>query len=243
MDPKERAARYIDKLPPAVAGQNGHDAIYRAACVLSVGFALPEGDVSSLLADWNHRHASPPFSEKELAHKVRQAMKAADKADDLGHLLSKGSGPNQSSTLKKASETSEPRTRRTDFSNLLKGGRRKHAPSRTPRTVKITSFNAVLKEKEKLLDKRISPSPSETSEPSSPSPSHPKANPVSSGPPPAPLSLVRSIAQLMKRYAEAHEGQEPNVVHIDPAVVHHQATFLNMRVIPHQGDPFVDFAE
>lgn len=70
----ERARRYIAKLPPSITGCGGHNACFHAACVLAIGFGLPEGEVYGLLAEWNQQ-CQPPWSERELRHKVAQAMK------------------------------------------------------------------------------------------------------------------------------------------------------------------------
>lgn len=69
----ERARVYVSKLPPAVSGQGGHAQTYRAACVLARGFGLPEGDCMNLIREYSAR-CVPPWSEKELAHKVKSAM-------------------------------------------------------------------------------------------------------------------------------------------------------------------------
>lgn len=75
-DRVESARRYVAKMPAAVAGQGGHDATFKVACVLLQGFDLAMSDAASLLAEYNVRCA-PPWSERELAHKLRQADKAS----------------------------------------------------------------------------------------------------------------------------------------------------------------------
>lgn len=70
----ERARRYISKLPPSIAGCGGHNACFHAACVLAIGFGLPEHEVYGLLCEWNQQ-CQPPWSERELRHKVSQALK------------------------------------------------------------------------------------------------------------------------------------------------------------------------
>jgi RecA-family ATPase len=66
------ARAYLAKLPPAVAGQGGHPATYRAASILANGFDLPWSDAWSLLQEFNLR-CSPPWSEKDLRHKLNDA--------------------------------------------------------------------------------------------------------------------------------------------------------------------------
>jgi hypothetical protein len=85
MTTKERAALWLAKVPPAISGSGGHNQTYTAAVGLTHGFCLPFEDAYSLLADWN-RSCQPPWTERELAHKVRQAI---DQPHDKprGHLL------------------------------------------------------------------------------------------------------------------------------------------------------------
>lgn len=66
------ARAYLAKLPSAVAGQGGHPATYRAASILANGFDLPWSDAWALLQEFNVR-CSPPWSEKDLRHKLNDA--------------------------------------------------------------------------------------------------------------------------------------------------------------------------
>lgn len=72
----ERAKHYVETLPASVAGSRGHDALFRAACVLSHGFNLDDADAWPILLDYNAR-CLPPWSEGELRHKLTQAHTAA----------------------------------------------------------------------------------------------------------------------------------------------------------------------
>jgi hypothetical protein len=65
----------LSGLPPAISGQSGHRATFRAACEC-VRFGLGDGDALALLGEFNRR-CSPPWSQKELAHKLADARKAA----------------------------------------------------------------------------------------------------------------------------------------------------------------------
>lgn len=67
------ARAYLAKLPAAVSGQGGHPATYRAASILAHGFDLPYDDAWALLNEWNRSHCSPPWSEKDLRHKLNDA--------------------------------------------------------------------------------------------------------------------------------------------------------------------------
>ena len=68
----ERARKYLAKLPPAVSGQSGHNATFHVACVLVLGFGLPQDVALGILAEWNQA-CQPPWSESELRHKIQSA--------------------------------------------------------------------------------------------------------------------------------------------------------------------------
>jgi hypothetical protein len=70
----ERARRYLAKLPPAISGQGGHKATFHAACVLVRGFVLERDDALQLMREWNET-CQPPWTERELEHKVDDALK------------------------------------------------------------------------------------------------------------------------------------------------------------------------
>jgi RecA-family ATPase len=72
MDTLDRARQYLAKLPPAVAGQNGHSQTFRVACVLVQGFALSTADARGLMQEYSSR-CVPPWTEKEIEHKLKDA--------------------------------------------------------------------------------------------------------------------------------------------------------------------------
>lgn len=82
---RERARAYLEKLPPAISGDHGHDRTFHAACTLVLGFALPVEEALPLLQHYSQR-CQPPWKEEELLHKLRDA----DKKETLrGYLLGK----------------------------------------------------------------------------------------------------------------------------------------------------------
>ena len=72
MTPLDRAHKYVANMPPAIAGSGGHSATFTVATVLVHGFSLSQSDAMIVLASFNRR-CDPPWSEKELAHKIEQA--------------------------------------------------------------------------------------------------------------------------------------------------------------------------
>ncbi|MFN9132653.1 MAG: bifunctional DNA primase/polymerase, partial [Phycisphaerales bacterium] len=90
-----RAAAYLDRIPPAISGSGGHSQTYTAATAMVHGFALDPEAAFSLLWDRYNPRCDPPWSEKELRHKVTDAankphdrplgwLRDAQKAEDLG---------------------------------------------------------------------------------------------------------------------------------------------------------------
>jgi KaiC/GvpD/RAD55 family RecA-like ATPase len=70
----DRARKYIAKMPPAISGQGGHNTTFHVACVLVLGFGLPEDCALALLREYNQT-CNPPWSERELQHKISQAAR------------------------------------------------------------------------------------------------------------------------------------------------------------------------
>lgn len=90
----ERARAYIAKMPPAISGQGGHNQTLCAARVLVHDFALPECDAWTLLNEFN-AVCQPPWSEKELQHKLSEAQKLSQAGQcerALGNLLDSNAG-------------------------------------------------------------------------------------------------------------------------------------------------------
>lgn len=69
----ERCRNYVSRMPAAVSGQGGHNATFNVACEC-VRFGLGDGDGLAVLTEYNTR-CQPPWSEKELRHKLDGARK------------------------------------------------------------------------------------------------------------------------------------------------------------------------
>jgi hypothetical protein len=72
----ERARKYIAKTEPAISGQNGSGAAFNVACKLVLGFGLSRDTALVLYREWNQT-CKPPWSERELVHKIDDAAKQA----------------------------------------------------------------------------------------------------------------------------------------------------------------------
>jgi replicative DNA helicase len=78
----ERAAKYVEKMPSAISGENGHARTYHVACVLVKGFELSSDQAMSILKEFNAR-CDPPWSDYELQHKLDDAQKASGQSGYL----------------------------------------------------------------------------------------------------------------------------------------------------------------
>lgn len=78
-DMVDRARAYVAKMPSAIAGAGGHDATFNVARKLVQDFDLREAEAWALLLEYNTR-CEPPWSEKELRHKIESAKKAHTRA-------------------------------------------------------------------------------------------------------------------------------------------------------------------
>lgn len=72
-DVERRALAYLDKLPAAISGNGGHAATYAAATVLVHGFEIDPDRALTLLLDHYNPRCDPPWTEKDLRHKVDSA--------------------------------------------------------------------------------------------------------------------------------------------------------------------------
>lgn len=71
----ERARKYVEKMPGAISGENGHGKTYHVACVLVKGFELPTIQAMEIMKEYNAT-CDPPWTDHELQHKIDSAAKA-----------------------------------------------------------------------------------------------------------------------------------------------------------------------
>jgi hypothetical protein len=72
----ERARKYVARMPVGISGSHGHDAARDVAVALVRGFALTAGEAWPLLLEFSGR-CQPPWSDKELRHKLDDAEHTA----------------------------------------------------------------------------------------------------------------------------------------------------------------------
>ena len=71
---------------PAISGNRGHDATFAVAAVLVHGFAFSRDLAWPIMLEFNAR-CDPPWSEKDLDHKLDDATKLARHSKPRGYLL------------------------------------------------------------------------------------------------------------------------------------------------------------
>lgn len=83
-DVEKRALRYLEKLPASISGSGGHGALWTAALALVRGFRIaPPRALQMLKTEFNPR-CQPPWSEREIRHKVEGAEQ--DATTEYGYL-------------------------------------------------------------------------------------------------------------------------------------------------------------
>ena len=81
----DRARRYLAACDPAISGQGGHNATLHAAHSLVVGYGLGDATALGLLLSEYNPRCAPPWTEKELRHKLDSAR--ANSQKPVGYLL------------------------------------------------------------------------------------------------------------------------------------------------------------
>ncbi len=75
----QRARAYLACVEGAISGQGGHRRTFRVACKLThpypQGFGLSFEQAFPLIKEWSETSCEPPWSDRELAHKLEDAIK------------------------------------------------------------------------------------------------------------------------------------------------------------------------
>ena len=72
-DIETRVVAYLAACDPAISGAHGHDQAFGVACRVGPGFDLHPEDAYRYLRDHYNPRCQPPWSEKEMRHKVDDA--------------------------------------------------------------------------------------------------------------------------------------------------------------------------
>src|SRR5439155_3071696 len=68
-----RALAYARSIPPAIEGQNGDNATFRAACKVLRGFGLSADECFTVLDQEFNPRCQPPWTPSDLQEKIRNA--------------------------------------------------------------------------------------------------------------------------------------------------------------------------
>ena len=109
ISPYDRAARYIAASAPAISGAGGHNTTFSMAIALYHGFNLSEQEAYGLLMAYAMK-CQPPWSEREVKHKLKEAMKT-EPTQPRGWLLNDQQGE------------LAPRKRGTEPANVTQSGK------------------------------------------------------------------------------------------------------------------------
>jgi hypothetical protein len=72
---RARAYVFAPEFPESIEGQDGHGRLYHVACILVDGFGLGREQARPIFEEWNRLKARPPETDKQVAHKLDDAMK------------------------------------------------------------------------------------------------------------------------------------------------------------------------
>jgi hypothetical protein len=103
----ERAALYLERMPPSIAGSGGSRDLFNAAATLVRGFSISEADALPILTRWNQTHCQPSWSLPELRHKLKDASTSSR---PFGYLL-KDDAPDRNRTWPNFESESEKKAR------------------------------------------------------------------------------------------------------------------------------------
>lgn len=74
----KRARSYLAKLPPAIQGQHGRTALFKACCWMIHGFHLDDSTARALIVEDYNPKCVPPFADWEVDEKIESAREDGD---------------------------------------------------------------------------------------------------------------------------------------------------------------------
>lgn len=119
--PEERAWLYIDKVPRAVSGENGHTQTFIAACILVHGFNLCEKVALALLKKWNE-DCKPPWNDHDLNRKIKSAAQSTPQ-HARGYLLNEDYRPGRTMIIQGTRPKAKAIDPTTAAENFLAGAK------------------------------------------------------------------------------------------------------------------------
>jgi hypothetical protein len=111
----ERISKYVSSCESAIAGQHGHDALFKACVALTWGFGLNIEQAWPYAQDYNAR-CQPPWGDGDLKRKLKQALNHPRHRKPRGHLL--GDNVSNDSVAPADLSKAEPAWPKPDLSNI-----------------------------------------------------------------------------------------------------------------------------
>jgi len=116
----ERVRLYLRGCPPAISGQGGHAQTFKVALALVQGFQLDERTALALLEEVYNPTCQPPWTVKELEHKLADAAKAEYRNGKAEGYLRDAQRPPPAATTPSAPRATKPVSPTTiEIGNLL----------------------------------------------------------------------------------------------------------------------------
>ena len=107
---EECRERVLD-LPPSVSGEGGHNALFKAACTIA-RYAILGEFAFEILSEYNDKLCHPPWREKELRRKIREAETRCALEGEIGVCTS---GPDEFDVIDDTVPSVEELTAEDDF--------------------------------------------------------------------------------------------------------------------------------
>lgn len=133
---ERRASAYLARMPEAISGSGGHQALWAATLAVVRGFGLSESDALALLEREYNPRCSPLWSRRELEHKVRDASRGA--RVPVGYKLDEGRDWQPARTPPRSAPAQPPSEPVAD-----EQGEVHEAPAPTEPAVKLYSLRTV----------------------------------------------------------------------------------------------------
>lgn len=83
---EQRCLKYVQTCNPAISGSGGHNATFRVACKC-FQFGLDESAAWRVMQWYNANKCDPPWSEREIGHKINSARKSVTERNEFGIYL------------------------------------------------------------------------------------------------------------------------------------------------------------
>ena len=88
----ERCRKYLEKCGDSIEGQDGSGRCFHAACIC-FRFGLSESEAFDVMTWYGNAKSQPPWSEREIRHKLKGAFDKVRAAGELGMLLHNDAKP------------------------------------------------------------------------------------------------------------------------------------------------------